>query len=273
MRQTINAMLEEGRERSLFISTVIAFFAVIVIQIELPVMSALQGTDFIRVFASKGFKDVASNLLVGFVSAYIFYVLIELVPRIKRERATLEALDMLLLSIVEAYSTYDFFAHSKPILWLDPKDLTLAVVNNCTLICKNKPDYQQLKCAMETAHSRYSDILQSLVLASSVSTEHTLIWLTITDKVRLLKEEFDRLPKSDKFEPSDVFYDKESEAKYDGDLFYRMYRQEMKDYRTTLQQRVLEYLVAVQEWLKLDAQKSFNHSATHEASDTPHQSS
>ncbi|MCQ3008546.1 hypothetical protein NLO93_26615, partial [Pseudomonas savastanoi] len=86
------------------------------------------------------------------------------------------------------------FGHETPITSIDVSILALHSLNAHKSSVVTNAQILKLKFAMETAHSRYPDFQHCLTLAASISPDHALDWLVLTDKVRLLADQYGSWP-------------------------------------------------------------------------------
>lgn len=185
----------DTKERWLLAGAVLAFVLVCLINIKLPLLPALKNYHLAGVLGSEATANVASDLLIGLISAYMFYLVIDLLPRNRKDKDTLKILNLLVASVVDAYERTRIFGHETPITSIDTSTLDTARLNNHVEAIK-KPgiEFLKLKFAMDTAHSRYSDFQHTLGLAANLSPEHALKWLVLSDKMRLLAEVYGTQP-------------------------------------------------------------------------------
>jgi hypothetical protein len=113
---------------------------------------------------------------------------------------------------------------------------------------QDKPSFGKLKCALFTAHSRYSDFSSTLNLAASMGSERALQWLVLTDKVRLLVENYEAHPASDDYGVSHVYGSARSEID-DTAVDFLEYESALNDFIASLQFGVLEYLEQARNWM------------------------
>ncbi|MBD9609774.1 hypothetical protein IB247_29410 [Pseudomonas sp. PDM08] len=76
-------------------------------------------------FQSKAFEDIVGDLLAGLIAAYFFYVVIDVVPRIRKEKQNMEVLNRLVASIVDSYAKAHWFGHTMAITQLNLELLAL----------------------------------------------------------------------------------------------------------------------------------------------------
>lgn len=50
---------------------------------------------------SKALEDIVGDLLTGLIAAYFFYVVIEVIPRLRKEKQTMDVLNRLVASVVD----------------------------------------------------------------------------------------------------------------------------------------------------------------------------
>jgi hypothetical protein len=243
--------LKDRREAWLFCGACICFALLLLVKIKLSIPTWMAGpgwAKYVGFFQSNALEDIAGDLLAGLISAYFFYILIDLIPRRRNERRSLEILNLLVASIIQAYATRHFFAHT---MALTQADVAILAKEKLDLFLKElneKPDYAKLKCALFTAHSRLSDFRQTLSIASPLGPGRTLQWLVITDKVRLLVDEYENHPESEKYRPSQVFYADIEGIDEDHEAFIKYYS-DMESFRDSLKFCFYEYLEEARKWI------------------------
>lgn len=207
-------------------AAIAAFLLLCLVSIRLPLMPLLDGKVLALFLRSDVTAATTGNLLIGLISAYIFYIAIDLIPRHRKYQSTLRVLNLLVVSIVDAYERASLFAHQTPINSLGPAVLKESSPKKHAVDVKQPSiEFLKLKFALETAHSRYPDFQHSLVLAVSLSPEHALKWLVLCDKVRLL---------------ADVYEDQQISSS----------ALDIKDLQASLQMRVMEVMEAFAGWVK-----------------------
>lgn len=247
------SFLKDRREFWLFWGVWIAFAFLLVVKIKFDVPVAMK--DWPRLIAalqSDAFEDVVGDLLTGLIAAYFFYVLIDLWPRHKNEAKALRILNLLIASVIQAYEKRHFFAHTMAITQADEKILTKERIDVFLEEVKERPDYFKLKCALFTAHSRFSDFRQTLAIASPLGADRALQWLVLTDKVRLFVDEYENHPESDTYRPSQVFSNDTVDLDQDHKDFIR-YFSDMTEYRDSLRICFYEFLEQANRWVAPEA--------------------
>jgi len=157
-----------------------------------PVPAFFSHTAVSQFLISPETKDTISDLIIGMISAYIFYFLIELMPRQKREKETLHVMNSVLASVLDAYHRCRIYGHEAPISHVNINAFTKDwFISEKLVLQKNKSQFVKLKFATETAHSRLEDFRNVLPLAVTISPDKAMQWLVITDKIRLLAENYD----------------------------------------------------------------------------------
>ncbi|QOU06772.1 hypothetical protein IM720_08615 [Pseudomonas fluorescens] len=236
----------EARERWLLAAVLTAFVFVCLVNARLPLWQVLDGSGLAAFLRSDATVSVTSDLLVGLISAYVFYVIIELLPSHRKKTETLRVLNLLVASVVEAFDRTSVFGHERPISSIDLSVLTPSKLKRDIASILANVQFLRLKFAMETAHSRYQDFQHALSLAVGLSPEHALDWLVLTDKIRLLAQEYGTQPSKPAEGKQDVSYFmslQESPAETE-------YKQNMKMFESTLQLRVLEVFEAAHNWME-----------------------
>lgn len=248
--KVFSSIWHNSKEKALLGLAALCFVLLIVVKVKLPIAAALDNTLWHLFFASKTFEEISSDILVGLIAAYIFYLFIDLLPRSKRESTTLQTLNLLIASIIHSYEDHHFFGHEMVITEIDVSKVMSEKID-CTLAeVKEKGDFFRLKCALFTAHSRIEDFRHALTLATYLSPEHAKQWLVVTDKVRLFVDEYEQDPISDDYDPAHVFGKKDPKLDRDA-LDYINYAKKINGYRQGLQMRLLEFLEQSKIWIAL----------------------
>lgn len=236
----------ETRERWLLAAVLTAFAFVCLVNARLPLWKVLEGSGLGAFLQADATVSVTSDLLVGLISAYVFYVIIELLPSYRKKAETLRVLNLLVASVVEAFDRTSVFGHERPISLIDLSALKLSKLKRDIACIIDNVQFLRLKFAMETAHSRYQDFQHALSLAVGLSPEHALDWLVLTDKIRLLAQEYGTQPSKPPETRRDLFsllaqLDSPAETEY---------KKNMKMFESTLQLRVLEFFEAAHNWME-----------------------
>lgn len=238
-------------ERKFCAWAIIALLCLCAVKVKFPVMDYML-SEWPRVvvfFQSKAFEDIVGDLLTGLIAAYFFYVVIDVIPRLRKEKQTMEVLNRLVASVVDSYAKAHWFGHTMAITHVNLDYLkTVALDKMIEEVKQGKPSFGKLKCALFTAHSRYSDFSSTLGLAASLGSERALQWLVLTDKVRLLVDNYEAHPKSDDYDSSHVF----GSARYDIDdtaVDFLQYESALSSFVESLQFGVLEYLEEARNWI------------------------
>ncbi len=184
----------ETSEKWLLAAALAVLGFIILINLKLDVWPSLNGGSTAAFLRAEATGSVTSDLLVGLFSAYVFYVVIELIPQSRKVQLALIPLNLITASVIDAYERTRVYGHETPITSIDVEVLGMDNLNAHKNSVLTKTDLLKLKFAMETAHSRYPDFQHCLTMAASISPEHALDWLVLTDKVRLLAEEYGSWP-------------------------------------------------------------------------------
>lgn len=242
---------KDGKEQVLAGLAAGALLLIFMINMKLPVWTIFKGTGAVPFLTAESTGSVASDLLVGLFSAYLFYLIVELFPTYRRNKDTLKTLNLLVASVADAYEVPSAFAHVRPI---DTVDLTvLSRLEGLKAEIVTKPALYNLKSAMEMGHSRYQDVQHSLHMATSISPTHAVAWLVLTDKLKLLAQECDAYPISPFAE--NPLGEPTEEQKKDTQAMAEHVKcnRKMKDTPGTLQQRVNEVFEASIAWMKMQS--------------------
>jgi len=191
MEKWMFGFLRDRRELWLFIGAWIAFALLLVVKIKFDVPEWM--TDWPRLIAalkSDAFEDIVGDLLIGLISAYFFYLVIELFPRRRTEQKTKGILSTLLSSLVETILHDRITAHAEPLGKFH--ELRTEEIEASKLLLKNKPDLRQFISLTFIAKWGYPKFSNSLQLAVSLGVDHARIWMDLTDCVARIKEHGDR---------------------------------------------------------------------------------
>ncbi|WP_032620920.1 hypothetical protein [Pseudomonas syringae] len=224
---------------------------IVLINLKLPVWAIFKGTGAVEFLTAESTGSVASDLLVGLFSAYVFYLFVELFPNYRRDRETLRSLNLLVASVADAYETPSVVAHERPI---DTVDLTvLSRLKDLKRKIVADAHMYDLKSAMETGHSRYQDVQHALHMATSISPKHAVAWLVLTDRLRLLAQECDTYPLSPFAENPMGQPTEEQRLDAKAMAEHERCQKKMKDVPGTLQQRVGQVIEASIFWMDLQS--------------------
>jgi hypothetical protein len=188
-------ILVDKKERRLLLLAIVLFVLLCLIETRLNLPYFLSGTVLENFLVDRGVINISSNMIVGILAAYMFYILNDFLPRIRKEKAAKNVLNALIASILDSYKRAKVFGHEATISHANTQVLDKVWLNTHKNILETrKASYYQLLSAEETAHSRLEDFRNALPLAVTLSPESVLRWLIITDKVRLLAENYEHRP-------------------------------------------------------------------------------
>lgn len=240
----------EARERWLLAAALGVLALIVLINLRLPLWPPLDGGQAAAFLRAEATASVTSDLLVGLFSAYVFYVIVELIPRQRREQLTLKPLNMIAAAVIDAYERARVFGHETPITSIDLTVLDIQRLKAHKSEMVTQKNILKAKFAMETAHSRYPDFQHALAMAASISPEHALTWLVLTDKVRLLAEQYGQWPVNPL--PDNYLGLPTDEQSSDANLMeaYGTYQQDMASIEGALRLRVVEVIEATIYWMK-----------------------
>ena len=246
----------------IFFSSIISFVLLIVVSYRPRLLSFFKNTIFEELLISDTTANVVSSILASIVAAFIFYCLIDLLPRRKRNEAILEVLNNLVFSIVEAYENGNAFSHEKPIVHANKKRYDIDSINHMIDNVKNLKEIERgffnfrgfikIFRAAEVADSRIHDFRNSLSLAVAHSPEKALQWLVLTDKVRLMSETYSDTTEEDPQTAAMKQWGKKSELMLPDSEGKRVDPANFSSF----QLRALEYLEEARKWLGGGADES-----------------
>lgn len=187
-----------------------------------------------------------STITGGILSACILYYIVEIIPIEEKKKNSLEVLNKTICSILEAYFKPNIFQHEKSI-----KYVSLDYIDSVDKIKKAQNDiknfnitYLQLKYPIETAHSRYNDFQNLLILANNLSPNHSLLWLDLIEKIRLMSENYEEY-KNLSFDIDINLLDDLVKCKNFNDKNNQTYYM-----CSSFQIRVLEFFESVENWIE-----------------------
>jgi len=234
---------KEPKERILLISSILLFVLLCAIKYRFPLVDALDDTWVGDALVGEALEDTISSLIVSILAAYFFYLLIDFMPRVRREDKTRLVLDSLLASILDAFNRCRIFGHETAISHVDKSVLNKSwLLDRKQQLMEKKSTFLPLKFSMQTAHTRLEDFRHALPLAVSLSPESALKWLVIIDKVRLFAESYGEQP---------VATDEEIRLVDSLDS-----ESELQIYKSDLNLRFLEFVEQVIEWKEITEEKN-----------------
>lgn len=185
------SFLKGRRELVLFCGAWAAFALLLAVKIKFDVPNSMKDwPQLISVLQSDAFEDIAGDLLIGLISAYFFYLVIDLFPRRRTESKTKGILSTLLSSIVETFLHDRITAHAEPLGKFH--ELETEEISQSKQILDGKPELRQLISLAFIAKWGYPKFSNSLQLAVSLGVDHARVWLDLTDCVARIKEHGDR---------------------------------------------------------------------------------
>lgn len=185
----------DPKEKKLLLLACIFFVILCIVEVRLPLIPALHGTTIGILLKADATQSITSDLIVGILSAYFFYLFIDFLPRVRRESKTTEVLNSLIASVLDAYKRCRIFGHETALSHVDKSVLSKVWLDEQVAILKeNKSDFLSLKFSMQTAYTRIEDFRHALPLAVNLSPEHAMRWLIMVDKIRLLSENYGKQP-------------------------------------------------------------------------------
>lgn len=212
------------------------FGLLIIIELKLPVFIFLKATPIEFLLTSQSFTKICSGLILSLLAALIFYIVIDVIPRRRRRDNRVNfILDRLLASILDSYIRRRMFGHETALPYVSIESLKPYILkDHIKRLKENDCDKLALKFSLDTAHVRESDFRHCLTLAVNLSPEKALQWLVITDKVRLLAENYNQQPETENAT---------------ADL--RDHDSPLSQYYSVLSFRLMEYLEEALKWMRL----------------------
>lgn len=240
----LRRLWNDPHERQILYGVLVALVLLCVVGIRIQLPAFLAGTLPGVILTSEALYSITVSLLAGIVAAYLFYLLVDYLPRIKQEASIILLLNTLIASVLDAYNRTRIYGHETPLssIPLDTlKDDWLA--QEVSNIKTGDAHFLSLKFATQTAYTTYDDFRGVLTLASQLSPDHAYQWLGITQKIRLLAENYGTQPPAD--DKIVIRIDTKDTDVRQSDLY---------QYKGTLSLRVMEVLEQTQRWLAFTRQ-------------------
>lgn len=191
----------DSLEKILFALAVVAFALLLVAEIRWPVWEILPEW-LIEFLTHNALKSIISSVSASVVAAYVFYVFVELLPRVKRRIETLRYLDTLLFVVLDAFhdkslggSTLDLSV-SIPLARRYTSGLTLefvvALENKLLELdggCNSGGGLNPYEQVAEAADARLPILGLATSMANELSFHQGLIWSDITEHFRQISLE------------------------------------------------------------------------------------
>lgn len=198
MKQFIQSLWLDPEERPLFLSAV-AVLGVWVIWVLLaykfPVWICITNSLVITILSHEGFGKIVEGLCSGLVAAYLFYLVVDMYPRRCLKQQHLDALNLLIVSVLDVFKSPGMFRHEAEIQTADTLLLNkfwlieqISRLIDCHAVQEQRPFFLQIKWVAERAERRLNDFRHALTLAVVMSPQHAIQWLSLTDKLTLLVE-------------------------------------------------------------------------------------
>lgn len=159
-----------------------------VVKVPVEVPDALRGAKWaiwIPLFQSTKFQDVSGDLLVGVIAAYFFYLLIDFLPRVSKERASKDYLSRLISSHVETYLKGDIKSRDRSIM--EFKQLRADELSQCEDLLSSEPGVRNLLALSYLTVWSHQKMVDSLQLAAPLGVKHIEVWIEITSCISKIK--------------------------------------------------------------------------------------
>ena len=196
MEKRMFSFLKDPKELVFFCCACAVFALLLAVKIKFDVPNSMKDwPQLIAGLQSQAFEDIAGGLLIGLISAYFFYLVIDLFPRRRTESKTKGILSTLISSIVETFLHDRITAHVEPLGKFH--ELETEEILQSKKMLDGKPDLRQfisLAFIAKLGHPRFSNSLQ---LAVSLGVDHARIWLDLTDCVARIKDHGERADRTE----------------------------------------------------------------------------
>nr|QWL74060.1 hypothetical protein HQ396_08565 [Aeromonas hydrophila] len=232
-------ILKDKSERLLLILSFLSMALLIICGARAPLISPLDGTAIGLIFTTPTYISVFENLLIGFLSAYFFYLLNSYFPKKKQKKDNLKLLNSCVASILDSYKRTRIWGHETALPYVNTECLNANWIKQQVTELKNaKTDALKLKVTLDTAYTRESDFKNLLQIASSISPQHAEKWLILIDKVRLLSENYGQQPEAT---------DEQMHL-----IRIRSEESPMHFFHLVLELRIMELMEVTVDWLELE---------------------
>ncbi|MFA0511666.1 MULTISPECIES: hypothetical protein [unclassified Vibrio] len=232
-------ILKDENERLLLILGGFSMLLLVISGARFPLVEYVDGTIIGKTLTSTTYISVFENILIGFLTAYVFYLLNNYFPKQRQKKDNLKLLNSCVASILDSYKRTRIWGHETALPYVNTECLDINWLKQQVLeIKKAQTNAMKLKFTLDTAHTRESDFKNLLQIASSISPEHAEKWLVLIDKVRLLSENYGKQP--------------EASEKQMNLVRMRSKESPMHLYHLDLEFRIMELMEVTVEWLELE---------------------
>ncbi|WP_145964275.1 hypothetical protein [Chromobacterium phragmitis] len=195
LREIIFGDPKECKLLSIAACMFIIWLAWVLFAYKYPLLEFFTSPFIVWFLTNEGFGKIVEGLCSGLVSAYLFYLVIDLLPREKARQKKLDALNLLVASVLDVYDGPGVFRHEAEIQTANCQLLSFSwlgeqieVLKNCHAIQPQESFFFKVKSTGERAERRLADFRHTLALAAAISPAHAIQWLLVTDKLCLLVE-------------------------------------------------------------------------------------
>lgn len=188
-------ILKTPTERSLLVIAFLALVLLVLVEVRCPLLAWIEIDSWLgTVLIKDATKNILSSISSGIFAAYLFYFVVDYLPKSRIEQQATDTLNLVLASVLDAYFRDRIFGHETAIDQIDVSYLQFGVLQaEITKLQVGSPELiSKLRNGMHTADSRLPDFRGMIGLAISLSLDHAKQWLVLTDKIRLLAEMTER---------------------------------------------------------------------------------
>jgi hypothetical protein len=170
----------------------------VVVKVQVAVPELLHGVKWaiwIPLFQSTEFQDVLGDLLSGIISAYIFYLLIDFLPRVSKERASKDYLGRLISSHVQTYLKGDITSRDRSLMEFKP--LRGDELDQCQDLLSSAPEVRNLLAMAYLTVWSHQKMVDSLQLVAPFGVTHIEVWIEMTSCISKIKYLTEKAEESD----------------------------------------------------------------------------
>ncbi|WP_288842855.1 hypothetical protein [uncultured Deefgea sp.] len=186
------------QERILFCSAAIALALLVIAEVRVPVFWFVP-RFFAEFLEQDALRNIVSSISANIFAAYVFYIFIELIPRLKRRNETFLYLDMLLFVVLNAFNSKSLVGPTLPLSYAFQmadyfnQGLTLEFITTLENKLLEQDEPHEIKWGnvsancydfvAEAANNRLVILDNATSMANELSLQHGLIWSDIVDKL------------------------------------------------------------------------------------------
>ncbi|HGA2317310.1 MULTISPECIES: hypothetical protein [Pseudomonas] len=187
---------DKYRDKALLVAFGVAFVLLVLVKVKLDVPAFMKGPGWktwIDFFQSDAFEDIAGDTLTGLISGYIFYVLVQWMPRVNAERKAKKLLNSLVSGHVESFQKAEIFGHSRSLAEFD--ELKIGDIEGNLQTLQGETEVSSLLAISYMSKWSHQMMSDSLQVALMLGIPQAQLWMELTSrvaKIKYLSEEADK---------------------------------------------------------------------------------